>query len=281
MLAAAGVSALGLIGKQPHWFVRDEVARLLPSLRPIIARHKPARIATLGHSMGATPALMHGRALGADVTAAFSPHYSIDPAIIRDFDRRRKRTFDPKLHTGFKVEAADLAPLPVVFYDPLFAWDREHARRIEALSPRLRRVMTTGTGHFSVTPFLHNRPGGRSLVDLLVTASAETVARVGRNMVRALRDGTPDYHQELSDVLMRHGRPVLALRHAARAVELQPASARRRTHLSAIREAAGLAPSHAVPLNGGRDHRMEPGGMGRTMGLEPTTSRTTTWRSTS
>ncbi len=236
MLAAGGVSALGIMSKQPQWLVRDEMARMLPALLPIIARHKPNRIITLGQSMGATAALVHGRTLGADLAAAFSPHYSIDPAVIRDFDRREKRTFDPKLHTGFKVEASDLPPLPVLFYDPLFAWDREHAHRIEALSPRIQRVLVTGTGHFSVTPFLSNRKGWRSLVDLLLNEPAATIARTARNMVRTLRGDTPDYHQELSAQLLRHGRPVLALRSATRAFELQPNNLRRRIHLNTVRE---------------------------------------------
>ncbi len=246
-LAAAGVSAIGLMSKQPQWFVRDEMARLLPALLPIIARHKPARVVTMGFSLGATPALMHGRALGADVSAAFSPHLSIDPAIIGGFDRRPKRTFDPGLHTGFRIEADDLAPLPVLFYDPLFVVDGEHGRRIEALSPCVQRVLVTGTGHFSVTPFMRSPRTGRSLIELLLAASAATVARSARNLARALRNDTPDYHQELSKVLLRHGRAALALRSARRAVELQPNSARRRINLADLHRRLGYPTIPAAP----------------------------------
>ena len=244
-LRRAGVSAIGLMCKHPHWFTRQEMALLLPSLLPIIARHKPARIVTWGYSLGATPALMHGCALGADLSAALSPHYSIDPAIIGDFDGRRKRTFDPKLHGDFKIEAEDLSPLPIIFYDPLFAWDREHARRIEALSPRLQRVLTPGLGHYTSSPFLVTEAASASLVDLLVHGSAETFVRAARNLVRSFRKLTPDYHQELGAALLAHRRGKLALQSATRALELQPRNARRRIFLAELQATLAGSPAQS------------------------------------
>ncbi len=243
-LQRANVSAIGLVAKQPHWFTRLEMSLLLPALLPIIARHRPGRIVTLGYSMGATGALMHGHVLGADLSAALSPHYSIDPAIIGGFDQRPKRTFDPAQHVGFKIEADDLAPVPVLFYDPLHACDREHARRIEALSKRVLRVMTTGSGHFSMPTLATTDLGAQRFIELLVRGPREGFLRTARNLVRAQRDHSADYHQELSAALLAHRRGELALRSATRAVELQPRNARHKIFLADLRESlrASLAP---------------------------------------
>ncbi|MDQ1081643.1 tetratricopeptide repeat protein [Pseudoroseomonas cervicalis] len=147
-LARLGVSVLGLVDQGAAWYPQAEMARLLPALREVLAAHR--RVVLYGFSMGGYAALKYAAALRADAVLAFSPQYSVHPDDVGDFDFRRSRQdFDPALHEGMRITAADLSGQALLFRDPLFAEDARHAALIAEAAP-VRLVPTPLSAHDSV-----------------------------------------------------------------------------------------------------------------------------------
>ncbi|WP_419897309.1 hypothetical protein [Roseomonas sp. USHLN139] len=136
---------LGLTDAGAGWYPRDDMAALLPQLRPILAAHD--RVVLYGFSMGAYAALKYSAALGADVVLAFAPQASIEPALVGGFDARRPACFyRPPLHDGMAVTATDLGGLALAFHDPALPDDAGHAALLAATG-RVATVATPFTGH--------------------------------------------------------------------------------------------------------------------------------------
>jgi pimeloyl-ACP methyl ester carboxylesterase len=138
---------IGLIDYSANWYPEADMAAVLPVLAPLLAGYE--RVVLYGFSMGAYAALKYGARLGADAVLAFSPQYSIAPADVGDFDRRRPGLyFQPDLHRDMRIQPEDLAPQAVLFRDPRFAEDVRHAALILAQGP-VQVVATPFAAHDS------------------------------------------------------------------------------------------------------------------------------------
>ncbi len=130
--AQLGWTTLVFAAHRPSWYPGAEMAELLP--KALAALPRGPRV-TYGVGMGGYAALKFGRALGARASVALAPVFSIDPAVMPR-DPRAQRQFDPERNAGMTLRRADLAPLPVIAYDPLIGLDLGQARRLTAI-PRV------------------------------------------------------------------------------------------------------------------------------------------------
>lgn len=144
----AGINAIGIMARRPHWFPRDAVEEVMPLIRPYLDRFRER--VTYGHSMGGYGALKFGRLFGASRAIAFCPQWSIAPADVGDFDQRYTRYFDPARHRDMAVQAADAAAKVFLFYDPWFEKDRAQIDRLAAVVPGARHVRMPMSGHDTI-----------------------------------------------------------------------------------------------------------------------------------
>lgn len=192
-----GLSALGVITARPNWFPAADMAQVLPRLKAQIAGR---RVVTYGHSQGAYGALKFAHALGARVTLAFCPQWSIDPNDVAAFDPRYAVFFDRQLDNGRRVENDDLGEHSFVFFDSREHADAQHARRLAALRG-VRLVSAPFSMHDTIRLITE---GGAA--DKLIGSCAHATpdAALLRRVVRSCRDRSPTYHKyALSQLLQR------------------------------------------------------------------------------
>lgn len=67
------------------WFTNADISHTWQFIASVVRGIvQPARISTLGLSMGGFAALKYSSLLGADTAIGFSPQFSIDPAVVKD-----------------------------------------------------------------------------------------------------------------------------------------------------------------------------------------------------
>ncbi|HWT07777.1 MAG TPA: tetratricopeptide repeat protein, partial [Roseomonas sp.] len=103
--------------------------------------------------------------------------WSIDPADMPG-DARAHRVFDPRRNAGMAVRPADLAPLPVIAFDPLLRQDAAQARRLAAL-PGVRAVPMRRGGHALVSVLVETGRLGQLLTAALDGNGPRAVAILG------------------------------------------------------------------------------------------------------
>ncbi len=192
-----GLSALGVMTARPNWFPAADMAQVLPHLKAQIAGR---RVVTYGHSQGAYGALKFARALGARVTLAFCPQWSIDPGDVAAFDPRYAVFFDHQLDNGRRVENDDLGEHSFVFFDSREHADAQHARRLAAL-----RGVRLVTAPFSMHDTIRLITEGGAADELIGSCTQATPdAALLRRVVRSCRERSPTYHKHaLSQLLQR------------------------------------------------------------------------------
>ncbi len=138
-LQSRGFTAYHFLPRSNAWYQYAEMEKALASVRAHIAPGK--RVLTYGMSMGGYAAFRFADRLGAQCVIAFSPQYSIDPALI-GWEQRWRQDLPPLLWEPVPV----LGDVPVyVFYDPNNG-DRHHVRMI-ARHGDVRRVRLRHGGH--------------------------------------------------------------------------------------------------------------------------------------
>ncbi|WBV42592.1 hypothetical protein [Pseudoroseomonas cervicalis] len=256
-LARLGVSVLGLVDQGAAWYPQAEMARLLPALREVLAGHR--RVVLYGFSMGAYAALKYAAALRADAVLAFSPQYSVHPEDVGDFDLRRSRQdFDPALHEGMRITAADVSGQALLFHDPLFAEDARHAALIAAAAP-VQLVPTPLSAHDSV-----RFAAEAGWVEPLLRAALQEVPRGARGLaprpvpeallrrhIRPRRLRSLQYGLGLAETLGARRGEAAALAVLQRAVAAGNPSARLRLELAHRLLDAGRAAEAEALLAGG------------------------------
>ncbi|MBR0683814.1 tetratricopeptide repeat protein [Roseomonas eburnea] len=197
--ARLGWTTLAFSTDAQEWYPADEMAALLPAA---VAAAGPARV-TYGFSMGGYAALKYGAALGARATLALSPQYSIDPADVPG-DPRSVHFFDNRRHAGMAVRAEDLAPTPIIAFDPLEGRDSAHARHLARL-PGLHAASLRHAGHATPAVLIE----ARSLRDVLEAAVAGDAGRA-LSAIRQSRRASPTLLSALAITLEGRGRTAWA-----------------------------------------------------------------------
>lgn len=177
------IAALGFVSRRPNWFPAESVVKAVAAAAPVL-RQAPERI-LYGHSQGGYAALRYRRRLGASISIAFCPQFSIDPAAV-PFDGRFARHFSPVLNANMGIAPDHAAGRAYVFHDPFHAVDRRHAEKIAALQAETRLLRVPMTGHGTVRAFAGTARG----VSLIEACRADDLAGL-RRLAREVRVDAP------------------------------------------------------------------------------------------
>jgi len=198
LLARCGISAFGVMTSAPNWYPREEMSA---AAQAIAAACHGRRIVTYGHSQGGYGALKYAAALGARLSVAFCPQWSIAPKAVGDFDARYTHFNRPELANGLPVTAADLGPASVIVYDPHEPVDRIHADRLLPL-PGVSRVLCPFSGHETI-----RLPAETGLsADLIELLRQDEPGPALRRLLRAARSRSATYATRRFEALLARGR---------------------------------------------------------------------------
>ncbi len=206
--AKAGFSAIGFVARYNNWYPAETMRRAHDTVQPVLSNY-PRRI-TYGSSMGAYAAAKYSALLGAETCAAFAPQHSIDPADPTTAHAHSQH-FQPTLHRGMAIRAADLCPRPYIFFDPFSAFDKQSAQWIRTQAPNANLVLTPHTGHECIK-VIASLPNASALLRTCLFGDARDV----RALMARLRRGSSARAAGLATALIpRH--PKLAFRVMERA----------------------------------------------------------------
>jgi hypothetical protein len=206
-----GFSQLGILSFQPNWFRDPALFEFLTGLRDDGFFRRFRRVALIGTSMGAYGAAAFASLAPGATVVAMSPQSTLDPARVPWEERfrvgQRQDWSGPFADAAQEVVEAERV---YMFYDPLFAPDRQHAARFT--SPNVLHMKTRHSGHKSAL-FLRR-------AELLSRVMEQAVSGdlTPQEFYRLYREGRrlPWYLNALTGAVMDRGRPGLvsrALRH--------------------------------------------------------------------
>ena len=147
---AQGFAAIGFVAKSRNWFCSPRLEKACQLVAAFASVFET--VIAYGSGMGGYAALRWGRRAGAQSAAAFSPQYSIDPAVV-GFDPRHAHAHQPALHTGMEIQRQHLPRLSYVFVDPAFAADCGHAALLAGATPEIVLIPMFACGHDTVRAF--------------------------------------------------------------------------------------------------------------------------------
>jgi hypothetical protein len=202
----AGLSTLGVLPLQPHWYPKDAMMPLVEKALPWLRR--AGHLVAYGYSMGGHGALKYAAAFGADAALAFSPQWTIDPKKTKD--RRYETLFVDRLK-GMEIAESDLGGKALVFADLHTRPDLSEARRIRQFAPsrvaiaRLPRASHSTIGHML----------DRTVAVSVIEATRLPLPRAKRTALAAMRAGRkrlPIYYVALARAAFSSGRQDAAMR---------------------------------------------------------------------
>ena len=141
---AQDFAAIGFIAKSPDWFCGPSIEKACKLVATFAAVFET--VVAYGSGMGGYGALRWGRLAGAGTVVAFSPHYSVDPAVA-GFDARYTHAFNPALHTGMEIRREHVPQPSFVFVDPASHADQGHATLLADAVPELVQIPMLACGH--------------------------------------------------------------------------------------------------------------------------------------
>lgn len=174
-----GISCLGIVPKEAHWYPDNAMQRILPSLLAVASQYK--EVITYGFSMGAYASLKYSKVLNASRVLAFSPQSSIDPSIVGNFDNRFLSFYNEKMHLGMKINKSDLVESPFIFLDQEFNEDLKQVELVELEKKTLK---------------IHIPKAGHKTIDLVASTSKLS------DMLEIARMEIPIAHIKLQDKLL-------------------------------------------------------------------------------
>jgi tetratricopeptide (TPR) repeat protein len=213
-------SWLAIDALRAHWFAEVSWHNVADVVREAVRRY--AIRVGFGHSMGAYAALRHSIDYQPRSILAFAPQWSIDPQDVRTFDTRYECHFDQHLHDGMSIKPHHVQGNALVFYDPHFPPDKEHASRIRA--PNAAAISVPNMRH----DVIEVAKGSISMTYLVMRALGATASDY-REMARFLnqqKKQNPLYLINLSSKALKRNRATLAQTLATRANEHDPANRR-------------------------------------------------------
>jgi hypothetical protein len=210
-----GVPCVHFIAKQNHWWQTDELDPALDIVRHVAERRGYDQIVTYGSSMGGYGALLASGRLGAARSVVYTPQFSVDPAKAPWDDRWAKdaRGLD------FRGDRFDdrVGPGEIyVFSDPDFETDERHVDMIAERRP-VRRMRAPFAEHAVSRVLLE--AGVLQAATLEALTGSLTQAQFTRLLRTGRRQSALTY-AGAARALTRRGKPKLADRFAARAVEM-------------------------------------------------------------
>ena len=168
---ALGYSVIDFVATEPNWFPADDMAALLPVVCGLLDGF--SRRITFGFSQGGYGALKFSAALGADISIAFSPQFSIDPRVVKG--DRFGHLFRSQHNVGMGLARGDCICPSYVFSDPFDRTDRQHVDLI-ARAIDIRQLAMPFFGHSTAGLFA----APDRLVPLLAACAEDDVATLRR-----------------------------------------------------------------------------------------------------
>ncbi|MBV0911320.1 alpha/beta hydrolase [Anianabacter salinae] len=220
------VTLLRLQTIRNDWFVNPDLPALEAALAGFVKGYR--RVHGLGYSLGGYAGLRLSRALRLSQMIAVSPQVSLDRG------RAPWESRYPEAQ-GFDGQAGDLAQAArsdltgALLYDPAISEDRQHARAISVLFPRLELTALTFAGH----PASDVLSVGRGAADLRALALDEGAGR--REVLALFRDTrhrSPSYWANMAAGLSRR-HPFWAARAEVKGLQLRAEIARAAEQLAA------------------------------------------------
>ena len=175
------LSVVAFVSRKPNWYPTANVLNALPSVNPILRSY--AKIITYGASMGAYAALKMSRALGATTALAFSPQFSIDPAITGK-DYNFARFFTPARDVDVTIRGFHVAPEAFIFYDPFYTDDATQIGHIARVAPWVSPIPVPSTAHETIRLFLRGTLG-KTLLDTVAFGDHQDLRRLTSQLRRA------------------------------------------------------------------------------------------------
>lgn len=175
------LSVVAFVSRKPNWYPTVNVLNALPAVNPILRSY--SKIITYGASMGAYAALKMSRALGASTALAFSPQFSIDPAITGK-DYNFARFFTPARDVDVTIRGFHVAPEAFIFYDPFYTDDATQIGHITRVAPWVSPVAVPSTAHETIRLFLRGTLG-KTLLDTVASGDHQALRRLTSQLRRA------------------------------------------------------------------------------------------------
>ena len=175
------LSVVAFVSRKPNWYPTANVLNALPAVNPILRSY--GKIITYGASMGAYAALKMSRALGASTALAFSPQFSIDPAITGK-DYNFARFYTPARDVDVTIRGFHVAPEAYIFYDPFYTDDATQIGHITRVAPWVSPVPVPSTAHETIRLFLRGTLG-KTLLDTVASGDRQALRRLTSQLRRA------------------------------------------------------------------------------------------------
>jgi hypothetical protein len=196
-----GFSVLGFETNAPNWYPANDMAACISAAQRLLGGRFRNRYG-VGAVQGAFAAIRYSRLLGIKATLAFSPQYTIDPVLFRDY--RYSEYYRAALHSGMRITSKDTSGMIVLVIDPYETADSDQAAMISK-EVNVKTIMLPFAGHG--INHVHGDPA--TLVGLLAAMKAQNI---GALQVRAVTARRLQLHRPLTMALaLAYRRPQTAL----------------------------------------------------------------------
>lgn len=142
-----GLSCLGLVSKGKNWFPVARLSAYQERIDQITIQYDT--VITYGFSQGGYAAIKHARRFHANIILAFSPQFSIDPAVSKH-DTRWAEFYRPEIHQRMEPNRFDTSGRVIIVVDPHDRLDLYQVERIGAEIPSIEVVRCHYAGHATV-----------------------------------------------------------------------------------------------------------------------------------
>jgi hypothetical protein len=140
------ISCLGVMTKAKNWFPRRDMQRACERISPLLEKFE-ARIC-YGFSQGGYAAVKYSHMLGSSHVLAFSPQWTIDPALL--VDPRFNPAYSESLHSGMEISESDTSGKILLFADPFDKRDWVHCQKILECASSAQLIPIRYIGHSSI-----------------------------------------------------------------------------------------------------------------------------------
>ena len=188
-------AAVGFVAKKRNWFCSPDMPQACNAVASIAQTY--GAVVVYGSSMGGFAALRWASALRATSVISFAPQFSIEPRVVRHFDRRYQYAYTPEIHDGMGILADHVGCPSFMFLDPTCAEDRGHARLIELSGCKTTRIDLPHCGHECIRVL-----SNAATADSLINGAAQRDEPEVKRLMKAARRSSSIRPFELAKKLM-------------------------------------------------------------------------------